>query len=65
MTEEQAKTKWCPMVRTPALVVGDDIHRHGTCIGSDCMMWRWDTEADPRHGLCGLADRVKYYKRDL
>lgn len=45
MTEEEAKTKWCPMVRfdpegginreSPNLVF--------TCIASCCMMWIWDS----------------------
>ena len=42
MTEEQAKTKWCPMVR-----VGDGsgcnrnhlFESYDKCIASDCMMW--------------------------
>lgn len=32
MTEEEAKTRWCPMART-----GDE---HDRCITSSCMMWR-------------------------
>ena len=52
MTEDEAKTKWCPMAR---FLDGDDIgganrwrvtthdglaHKECLCIGSDCMMWR-------------------------
>ena len=49
MTEDQAKTKWCPMVRVA--YSGGSYNRNslaGTahvdtkdirCIGSDCMMW--------------------------
>lgn len=50
LTEDEAKKKWCPMVRTSGLICGE----HGgvtvndpsgnydtTCKGSDCMMWRW------------------------
>lgn len=29
-TEEEAKTKLCPMFRS-----------EDTCIASDCMMWKW------------------------
>lgn len=63
MTEEQAKTKWCPMVRI--VVVNDHIqeNRHGQfravdndgtgpfCIGSACMMWREEqdkSDTNPR-----------------
>jgi len=34
MTEEEARTKWCPMARVP---VADSGFK---CIASDCMMWR-------------------------
>lgn len=43
MTEEEAKTKWCPMVR---LTDYEDRSVHNPknplthCIGSKCMMWR-------------------------
>lgn len=56
MTEEEAKTKWCPMARTrlsdgiggnrmdEATASGDPIGSvplYGTfCIGSACMAWR-------------------------
>jgi len=34
MTEEEAKTKWCPQtIHTP------DTSRN--CRGSECMAWRW------------------------
>lgn len=38
MTEENAKTKWCPHARFN----GDNIAESGDlakCIASDCMMW--------------------------
>lgn len=50
MTEEEAKQKWCPMVRA-SISQGDgnasnrDCHRpneapeYAQCIGSKCMMW--------------------------
>lgn len=55
LTEQEAKTKWCPMARV--LVTSDDVNGTGNrtadmdgldcdnpkqarCIGSDCMMWR-------------------------
>ena len=67
MTEDEAKTKWCPMVRWSG---GPDIkltNREGkggfgvavTCIGSDCMMWRWDGDSrvEDCHGHCGLGGK--------
>ena len=57
MTEDQAKTKWCPMVRviigpdnaawqSSMLTNRGDIPAANTnllCIASDCMMWVVDT----------------------
>lgn len=64
MTEDEAKTKWCPMSRNAVAVgpAGDievaDNRLPGTgeargmpvCIGSACMMWRW-----------GEPDREKFW----
>jgi hypothetical protein len=46
MTEDDAKKKWCPMVRYQlgGIPLNRDAcyDRQGThCIASDCMMWRW------------------------
>ena len=51
MTEEEAKTKWCPMVRFNYTGNGNTDHNRGAyvnasptpinCIASDCMMWVW------------------------
>lgn len=63
MTEEEAKTKWCPFAR--------DVDGAPTtnCIGSACMAWRWDHDIYrespyvPRYvpseteGHCGLAEK--------
>ena len=35
MTEDDAKTKFCPMA-----------HDGMNCLGSGCMWWRWCTEYD-------------------
>lgn len=53
LTEEEAKKKWCPEIRT-GLVHGMSVNHHvdmrpggagvhdeSRCIGSGCMMWRW------------------------
>lgn len=47
LTEEEAKTKWCPFVRMVDLRESDDtFNRVGppaalNCIASACMAWRW------------------------
>lgn len=49
MTEDEARTKWCPMVRyaaeriEPGYNRTEDIDKtmqRSACIASDCMMWR-------------------------
>jgi hypothetical protein len=73
MTEDQAKTKWCPMVR---FSIGEDDNNSCNnrdisgdvtkCIGSDCMMWRmkYVEQQDERNVsvlmpdyYCGLAGK--------
>ncbi len=66
MTEDDAKTKWCPMVRQSfdgvAINVTDS--EFPPCIGSACMMWReksvWVEDhlgnfGEQSGGYCGLA----------
>ncbi|WP_075217178.1 hypothetical protein [Mongoliimonas terrestris] len=72
VTEEQAKTKWCPFVRIEGsnrlhntMTDGFDAeHRFQHCLGSTCMAWRGFTVSHARgyggvehHGYCGLAGR--------
>lgn len=44
MTEEEAKTKWCPFARI-------DI----CCIGSRCMAWRWEKAIESVSLMCGVV----------
>ena len=37
MTEEEAKTKWCPLLAIGRPLL--DEHHH--CAGAACMMWEW------------------------
>lgn len=68
MTEDEARKKWCPMVRT-GLTAGmavnhhvgsshdspqaGDVHDETRCIASDCMMWRVNGRGNGRCGLAG------------
>lgn len=67
MTEDEAKTKWCPFVRFAGdegivsnrpVVTENDIT---LCIGSACMAWRivkfqMGANREPEsHGYCGIA----------
>lgn len=66
LTEEDAKTKWCPFVRyhvrageheisgNRAELAGMDTSAV-TCIASRCMVWTWWEKTD--HGYCGLASK--------
>ena len=70
MTEDEAKTKWCPQARVSAGIQYNAANRRsptyrgdpplmldgGNCIGSGCMAWR---ETSTQHGYCGLAGRPR------
>ena len=59
-TEEQAKQKWCPMVRLGDYVESSSSgvsynrtiegNNYCNCIASKCMMWKYDGDK----GSCGL-----------
>ena len=72
MTEQEARTKWCPMVRitwypTPAPETSisgwnrDEMNTN--CMASDCMMWRWhggrrpEKQMEAARGYCGLGGK--------
>jgi len=72
MTKEEAKSKWCPMVRcvwypTPTISGWNRVSENVNCIGSDCMMWRWHIRGAnvdgvynddyPVGGHCGLGGK--------
>ena len=73
MTEAEAKTKWCPMVRFVMQSGGAAYNRsedggpiiRTACIASACMAWRAEMIGDDANeplvktarGHCGLAGR--------
>lgn len=45
MTEDEAKTKWCPAFRGNDHGINRPLEMEsliGRCLGSACMAWRWD-----------------------
>lgn len=60
-TEEEAKKKWCPMMRS-----NNQFPYHASCLASECMMWKWASDTpkirkamemnpDECDGYCGLT----------
>lgn len=59
MTEDEAKTKWCPHARVwngEGTAYNRDFNHGESCFGSACMMWRWNSIAKIE-GYCGLAGK--------
>lgn len=67
-TEEEAKKKWCPMVRvSKSEFDGFFDNRQGNgvvtyCIGSQCMVWVWgqDYVRDTEEGKIALNNAQGY-----
>lgn len=66
MTEEDAKTKWCPFARSQDGDNNSGLNRgqHGKpdhwclCLASQCMAWRWSSPYKAKGiGYCGLAGK--------
>ena len=71
VSEDEAKTKWCPFARqmvtiesgggaiTGAVAVGSANRFEGgkgsLCLGSGCMAWRRADALDTKIGYCGFA----------
>lgn len=71
MTQDEAKTKWCPFakrttgklssysVREPS---GEEIHMdlraYGECLASACMAWRWSDMLGRRNVETGVIESV-------
>jgi len=63
VTIDEAKKKWCPMVRTESRICGargaavntyDEGYVQPGCMGPDCMMW---IPISDFTGYCGLGGR--------
>jgi len=69
MTEETAKTKWCPFASPLAIHPYAYIGKDGSkciskvegrkCIASECMLWRWDERQTARPGPIPVTGRAK------
>jgi len=73
MKESEARTKWCPFVRT-GLTAGMSVNRHiadapgatdgvydeTRCLASDCACWRAYGLRRENGGYCGLAGKEEY-----
>ena len=62
MTEKEAKTRWCPMVRRNVGWNRDMMHGKVDdgcfCIASDCMMWRWECKEIKREDHSGGRELI-------
>lgn len=74
MTEDEAKTKWCPQAFKPFHIMKEDgvlsmcavnprpdTDKPSMCIASDCAMWAWffGGPENEKHGRCGLIGAGK------
>lgn len=64
MTEEEAKAKWCPMVRFHATLTDDMTPNRNVksgdvslCLASHCAMWRWG-DAGAHNPLTNIWERL-------
>jgi len=53
MTRDEAKDKWCPMVRLIAISDTGELqdnrwlnHTTTMCLGDQCAWWRWETSPE-------------------
>lgn len=76
MTSEEAKTKWCPMVRltmTPCdgtwqnRLITNRVEfvekgcSEANCIADGCALWRPDIKSNQNEGWCGLMHPHEVY----
>lgn len=69
MSEEEAKTKWCPFAQLAYQIYSNTgVSEFMGCSASNCMMWRWEDWANGipydqqiRKGHCGLAGKDDFW----
>lgn len=68
MTEEQARSKWCPMVRqstdsfpTYNRLEDGTVPESCLCVSSDCMAWRWfdHDHSERQEAVQGMNDILR------
>lgn len=63
ITEDEAKTKWCPMLASNSAA----LNKKNSCIGSSCMGWRKTNDfvripnKSVEVGFCGFAYAVRLH----
>ena len=72
LSEENARSKWCPFARLPhgdvcsgssaLAAVNRSPDEKARCLASGCMLWRWyehEGEGDAMRGYCSLSGEVR------
>jgi hypothetical protein len=65
MTEEEAKTKACPMSMSMSGSPSPNVMAMA-CLGSGCMAWIWEPKDGdkPRGGFCGMMPQYPGFMED-
>jgi len=76
MTEDEAKTKWCPFIQISieglgsritnnrGKVIKEDGKNNLRCIGSQCMAWRWHTRSSEHYRYDNEGEKIFAWTTD-